>query len=130
VNHKGQDVSALLPELRRRVAEDFSRADLARESGVSESHISRLESGERRISVEVARKLAPALKLTPAAFYALVGFTAVEAESLTVSSADEKRLRLHQALRDLGLTDSDRQHFVDLAERLAQLAELGGAPSQ
>ena len=121
MKNRGRDVSALLPALRRRVGEDFSRADLARESGVSESHISRLESGERGISPEVAHKLAPALNLTPAAFYALLGFTAVDAEALALPSGEEARLRLHQALRDLGVTDSDRAYLAALAERLAQL---------
>lgn len=123
-------MSALLPELRQRVGRDYTRADLARDSGVSEGHISRLESGERGISVEVARKLAPALRLTPAAFYALVGFTAVAAEDLAIQPDEEKRLRLHQALRDLGLTDRDRQHLVDLAERMVELSRGAGLSHQ
>lgn len=85
---KGVDVRTVLPELRRRVGPDFHRADLARESGVSESHISRLESGERRLSVAVAKQLAPALGMTPVELYAHVGFEAVETDALCWPTED------------------------------------------
>jgi transcriptional regulator with XRE-family HTH domain len=57
-------MAAILDTLRRAIREgDKSRYRLAQESGLAESALSRLMSGERGLSIEAAEKLAAALEL-------------------------------------------------------------------
>jgi len=57
-------MSELLSELKRAMAESGkTRYRLAKESGVAESALCRLVSGERGLSVEAAEKLADAMGL-------------------------------------------------------------------
>jgi transcriptional regulator with XRE-family HTH domain len=127
---KGKDVRELLPELRRRIDRDYQRADLARDSGVSESHISRLESGERGLSEAIAKRLAPALGLAPMELYALAGFEAVDPAAVAAPDPAKARLRLRRVLIELGLSPGDRRYVTELAERLASEAQPSDTGSQ
>lgn len=116
----GIDVRAILPELRRRVRADFTRAELAKASGVSDGHLSRLESGERLLTVDVARRLAPALEMTPRALFALLGFEAVTEADLALPSDTEQELRVRTALRDYGVPPDGINSLMEILALMRQ----------
>lgn len=54
---------------------DKSLAKIARETGLSLSHISRINSGDRTPSMETIRKLAPVLGVTPTCLFESISAT-------------------------------------------------------
>ena len=61
---KNERLGALIAALRERSR--LTQADLARRVGVSQSHISRIESGSRTVCRERLRLIAGILKISPA----------------------------------------------------------------
>jgi transcriptional regulator with XRE-family HTH domain len=70
------DIGYIVKQLR--VKADISRDQLGAASGVSTSHITRIENGQRFPSAKVLRKIAPHLHIGEVELLSLAGYVSVE----------------------------------------------------
>ncbi len=108
----GQQIKKLREERR------ITGKDLAVQIGLSQSQMSRLEQGQRRIDTEILAKIASALDVSPAQFFG----DADEDPSEALSTRREKELALSQLHMELGKlirSERRRRHLTmdDLARR-------------
>ena len=109
------DIGARIKQLReeRRI----TGKDLAERIGLSPSQMTRLEKGQRRVDSEVILKLAEALELPPAAFFAE---DAPEADTIPAKRQKELGLTdLHAEIGKLIRSERRKRHLTvdDLARR-------------
>lgn len=71
-----RDIGSILKQLRAKA--DISRAQLCAASGVSASHLTRIENGQRFPSAKVLRKIAPHLRIGELELLSLAGYVSVD----------------------------------------------------
>jgi len=71
-----RDIGSILKQLRVRA--DISRVQLGTASGVSASHLTRIENGQRFPSAKVLRKIAPHLHISEVELLSLAGYVSVD----------------------------------------------------
>ncbi|MCA8959319.1 MAG: helix-turn-helix domain-containing protein, partial [Planctomycetes bacterium] len=108
----GQQIKKLREERR------ITGKELARLIGLSQSQMSRLEQGQRRIDTEILAKIARALEVSPAQFFDAAGAE----EDAPLSPRREKELELSQLHIELGKllrSERRRRHLTmdDLARK-------------
>ncbi|MEM7261031.1 MAG: helix-turn-helix domain-containing protein [Planctomycetota bacterium] len=113
----GQQIKRLREERR------ITGKDLASQIGLSQSQMSRLEAGQRRIDTEILARIASALDVSPALFFG--SDTAEDADAVQASDLSakrEKELELSQLHAELGKmirSERRRRHLTmeDLARK-------------
>lgn len=71
-----RDIGSIMRQLRLRA--DISRVQLGAVSGVSPSHLTRIENGQRFPSAKVLRKIAPHLHIGEVELLSLAGYVSAE----------------------------------------------------
>jgi transcriptional regulator with XRE-family HTH domain len=71
-----RDIGSIVRQLRVRA--DISRVQLGAASGVSTSHLTRIENGQRFPSAKVLRKIAPHLHIGEVELLSLAGYVSLE----------------------------------------------------
>lgn len=108
------------PQIKRmREQKRMTGKDLALRIGLSQSQMSRLEQGQRRIDTEILARIAEALEVSPASFFVGVG---VEEG---ISTRREKELHLSRVYAEIGkrIRHERRQRHLtaeDLARKTGQ----------
>ncbi len=75
-----RDIGSIVKQLRLRA--DISRVQLGAVSGVSASHLTRIENGQRFPSAKVLRKIAPHLHVGEVELLSLAGYVSAEQYNL------------------------------------------------
>ena len=75
-----RDIGSIVKQLRLRA--DISRVQLGAVSGVSASHLTRIENGQRFPSAKVLRKIAPHLQVGEVELLSLAGYVSAEQYNL------------------------------------------------
>ena len=108
------DIGQQIKRLRER--KRITGKDLARRIGLSQSQMSRLEQGQRRIDTEILARIAGALDVSPACFF---GDASAEIEA--PSPKRERELTLHRLHVELGkLIRSERRQRHITVDDLAR----------
>ena len=114
----GQSIGAQIKVLREQ--RQITGKDLAKQIGLSQSQMSRLEKGQRRIDTEILAKIAGALDVPPALFFGDAQGSAAETEPLTARREKELALaRLHTELGKRIRHERRQRHLTveDLARK-------------
>ena len=75
-----KDIGSIVRQLRIRA--NISRVQLGTASGVSTSHLARIENGQRLPSAKVLRKIAPHLRIGEIELLAIAGYVSIEQYSI------------------------------------------------
>lgn len=91
-------------------ARDWSQADLARKSKISESHLSHVFSGRRKPQIEFCNRIARALELPPELVARKAGLLPPSREQLDALDQEWRHIL------DQADTDEERRRLIEIAK--------------
>jgi transcriptional regulator with XRE-family HTH domain len=113
-------VGRRLRELREQRKPPITAAELARRVGLSKSHVSKVEKGERRATPEYLRAVAPVLHVPEQQLYALAGYQYVQPGEEVMVAADNPLEAALQAISRFGWKAESVSALSELLTHTAQ----------
>jgi transcriptional regulator with XRE-family HTH domain len=113
--------------IKRRKQLGLSQAEIANRMGTTQNHVSRLEKGVRRLTPELAKRLAKALECSPEWVAFPEGNTALEGDRLPElqSAQDDEALRLKLLEYVMQNPESGGESVFKQADRLFRWVKTG-----